>query len=333
MMITEFSDAIATIIQHQKTLFGESKNLFTLYRSQSELIHSIFTIKQTILANPCCGKYYYYWLAEGYYQLSWQFDFVRDQIKAVHLAKEKLVYNPYSGRGFDDNLMKEILLLESDITFKCLLKLCIIEFELEFFFLESGKIEDIDMKVKKSFSTILDNFEKYEIMVKTFIHDLELRVFDLLMKSNIVFLKRAIHLLIGLTLLLVSKTSCDTTACNLVLNLFNIFIPLDSNVNIDSEFNFTVNLCLDKYHDRFREIFHSKYSRNGIHGVFFVRILKIYDSNSKFEIILLDLLNDEKLKIYNRKPLLDYLEDKLKFPDKKVHFHFINYKHEMYKLI
>lgn len=171
--------------------------------------------------------------------------------------------------------------------------------------------------------------------------ELEARVIDLIMKSNTVFIKRAIHLLIGLTMLLVSKTSDDDSACNLVLSLFNTFSPIDSNfVNIDTEFNFTVNMCLEKYQDRFKYVsfsffliflrkklnydinfsrttFNSKYSRNGIHGGFFVRILKIYDENIKFEIILSDLLN-ENLKIYNRKPLVEYLEEKLKSDEKKV---------------
>lgn len=76
------------------------------------------------------------------------------------------------------------------------------------------------------------------------------------MKSNTVFIKRAIHLLIGLTMLLVSKTSDDDSACNLVLSLFNTFSPIDSNfVNIDTEFNFTVNMCLEKYQDRFKYVF------------------------------------------------------------------------------
>lgn len=60
-----------------------------------------------------------------------------------------------------------------------------------------------------------------------------------------------------------------------------------------------------------RATFNAKYARNGIHGGFFVRILKIYDENSKFEVILIDLLN-ENLKIYNRRPLVEYLEEKLK---------------------
>jgi hypothetical protein len=315
MMITEFSDAIAKIIQHQYLTGFEPKNIFSQQHSQNDLLKAIFTIKQTINSSPCCGRYYYYWLGEGYYQLSWQYNSARDQQKAVRLARDRLVCDPYAARGFDACVLAEIEALEAENVTKCQLKLCLIAFELEFFFYSGEgaerRIEEIEGLVRTCFAPILEQFEKYERQISGYINELEARIFDLMMKSKTAFVKRAIHLLIGLTVLLVSKSS-DTVGCNLVLNLFNVFIPLDSNVNIDAEFNFTVTMCLDRYQDRFREIFNSKYSRNGIHGAFFVRILKIYDSNLKFEILLTDLLKDEKLKIYNRKPLIEYLEDKLK---------------------
>lgn len=62
-----------------------------------------------------------------------------------------------------------MVLLEAETIKNCLFKLCLIEFELNFFFSEARDIESIEELVKRCFAPIIEKFEMYQEMIKLFI--------------------------------------------------------------------------------------------------------------------------------------------------------------------